>query len=532
MSRIALAVETLPPTLQAPIRLAQWGAVAGLTTVDLNQADFNLAFGGSAILDDSTARPMLLSTFELSPAAASLAGVTMVGRTPFHQIRIRQTVGEIKTLTHADPQATLLFADSPTLLKPDSDDVLTFGSFAIGLDNYPAFTFRPSTGVALTALGNDPTIWQNRDFLRLIHKFAHQVSQSGPTEVIRVGLLGFGAIGDEHSSRIAAVEGIGVTAICDTSADRLTAAMASNPTAQATQDADELLKSDVDLIIVSTPPNSHAKWGLRALDAGKHVVLEKPMALTMAECDLMLNQAVAKDLLLSVYQNRRWDADFLTIEKAISGGRIGEVFRIETFVGGFSHPCNFWHSDQDVSGGAIFDWGSHLIDQILQIAPAQVASVNATNLKRVWHDVTNADHSIVNLTFTNGTTGEFTHSDISAALKPRWYILGTQGALVGNWRTERVISRSPIGTLDEDVLSPADSPAQVNLYDPDGSVTTLKPTTDAGQVSGGYHQELVDYLHLGLPMTIKPKQSRDVIAIMQAAEESAKAGGISIIPDL
>ena len=82
--------------------------------------------------------------------------------------------------------------------------------------------------------------------------------------------------------------------------------------------------------------------------------------------------ASAQNLLLVVYQNRRYDQDFLTIKELVESDQIGQIFSYESFVGGYSKPCNFWHSMADVSGGAIFDWGSHFIDQIMALIPAPV----------------------------------------------------------------------------------------------------------------------------------------------------------------
>ena len=82
--------------------------------------------------------------------------------------------------------------------------------------------------------------------------------------------------------------------------------------------------------------------------------------------------AAAKNLMLVVYQNRRYDADFVTMKRIIQEGVIGYVFQYDSFVGGYSEPCTYWHSNAEVSGGAIFDWGSHFIDQILGIIPDEI----------------------------------------------------------------------------------------------------------------------------------------------------------------
>ena len=279
--------------------------------------------------------------------------------------------------------------------------------------------------------------------------------------------------------------------------------------------------------VVSTPPSTHALWSSRALAAGKHVVVEKPFAIRTEEADAILAEAGDRGLLAAVYQNRRFDPDHRAIRRAADAGLLGEVFHVEAFVGGYAHPCNLWHSDADVSGGAFYDWGAHVLDQILDLLPGRIEHVTAAEHKRVWLDVTNADHSRVTVRFANGAEATFVYSDVAAALKPRWYMLGTRGAIVGHWRIEKVISRTDIGTLAEDVLAPADSPPVLDLHAPDGSVTRL--ATPAAPAYA-FHAELADRLQLGLDMSVTGEQSRRVLAVMEAAAASARDGGRPVVP--
>lgn len=334
---------------------------------------------------------------------------------------------------------------------------------------------------------------------------------------LRVGLLAYGAIGDEHNKAIGGCEGLVVSAVCDTNPARIEAALEISPSAKTFIDADVMLASgEIDLVIVSTPPNSHYAWAKKALDRGLHVVLEKPMALTTAECDELMALAKSKNSVLVVYQNRRYDRDFLTIKAAIDRGDIGEIFHYESFVGGYSRPCDFWHSDAGVSGGAIFDWGSHFIDQILALIPSRVETVSGINHKRVWNHITNADHAEVKINFADGVQASFINSDLSAARKPKFYILGTHGALVGQW------DQSGDGAV-------ADLPAIVTLYKTDGTsqVLPLEPVEPFS-----FHRSIDTFLHTGAVMPVKAEQSRDVVAIMQAAEESALQRGTFIAPVL
>ncbi|CAB4665818.1 unannotated protein [freshwater metagenome] len=332
---------------------------------------------------------------------------------------------------------------------------------------------------------------------------------------IRVGMLAYGAIGDEHSRAISAVEGLRLTAVADTNPDRLSASKVLAPDVKTFTDSIQMLDSGlIDLVIISTPPNSHYSWAKESLNRGLNVILEKPMALTVEQCDELMELAASKNLLLVVYQNRRFDADFVTMKKLIHDGAIGEVFSYESFVGGYSKPCSYWHSDAEVSGGAIFDWGSHFIDQILAIIPSKVDTVSAVNQKRVWNHVTNADHADVSIMFSDGARATFTNSDLAAARKPKFYVLGTTGAIIGNW--------DPAAGS-----APADLPAILTVYRSDGTQEVV-PNSLADPYS--FHQSVVSYLNYDTPMSVTTRQSRDVVAIMQAAEESAQSNGRSVTP--
>jgi scyllo-inositol 2-dehydrogenase (NADP+) len=334
---------------------------------------------------------------------------------------------------------------------------------------------------------------------------------------IRVGLLAYGAIGDEHNKAVLATPGMVLTAVCDPNPLRLEAARLIAPEVRTFSDATVMLDSgEIDLVVVSTPPNSHYFWAKEALSRGINVVLEKPMALNTAQCDELMAIAANSQLLLVVYQNRRYDADFVTIKSLIDADQIGDVFHYESFVGGYSKPCSYWHSDVEVSGGAIFDWGSHFIDQILATIPSPLQHVSGLNQKRVWNHVTNADHAQVTLTFSDGVLAVFTNSDLAAARKPKFFVLGTKGAIVGDWDPAA-------GT------AVADLPAIVSLHRADG-VIELIPHLKVEPYS--FHASLVSFLNDGTPMTITAIQSRDVVAIMQAAEESALINGTPVAPTL
>lgn len=334
---------------------------------------------------------------------------------------------------------------------------------------------------------------------------------------IRVGLLAYGAIGHEHNVAAQSTDGLELVAVCDTNPDRLAAAVELAPRATTYLDATEMLDSGlVDLVVISTPPNTHFRWAKEALSRGIHVVLEKPMALTSDECDELLSLATDKGLLLVVYQNRRYDADFVTLREIVRSGEIGDVFQFDTFVGGYSRPCDYWHSNAEISGGAIFDWGSHFLDQILNVIPDDVAHVSALNHKRVWTHATNADHAQVVVTFDSGKQATFVHSDLAAARKPKFFLLGTHGAVVGDW---------------DPAAEPAvaDLPAILTVHGTNGTSRVAPLRSDAPHE---FHRSIVEFLRHGTPMEVDALQSRNVVAIMQAAERSALQNGLPVVPGL
>ena len=334
---------------------------------------------------------------------------------------------------------------------------------------------------------------------------------------VRVGLLAYGAIGHEHNQAVQATPGLTLTAVCDTNPARIDAARELAPDVVGFEDAEAMLDSGlIDLVVISTPPNSHHDWAMKALARGLNVVLEKPMALTARECDAALAYASEQGKTLVVYQNRRFDPDFVTMRRLINEGAIGEVFHYDSFVGGYSRPCDYWHSDADVSGGAIFDWGSHYLDQVLNLFDTPIAHVSGLNHKRKWDHVTNADHAEVIVTFDDGRRASFIHSDLAAARKPKFHVMGTEGAIVAEW---------------DPAAEPAvaDLPARIFLYDSTGASSSI-PLDEVTPFT--FHAELAAHLLNGSPMQVSPIQSRNVVALMEAAEESARDLGRPVKPSL
>jgi scyllo-inositol 2-dehydrogenase (NADP+) len=370
-------------------------------------------------------------------------------------------------------------------------------------------------------LGHGPATWDSALFARLVFRALRHASGVAPAPTVGVGLLGYGAIGREHASSVRAVPGFELRAVCDRVPERRDEARAAFGVEVHAEAAAMLADPSIDLVVVGVPPVTHAAAALEAVAAGKHVVCEKPFALRVEECDRVLAAAAAGGRLVTVYQSRRWDPDFVALREAVAGGAIGEPFYMESFIGGYSHPCSYWHSHQPISGGTIYDWGSHYFDWMLSLFPQPVAAVAASAHKRVWHDVSNSDQVRVDVTFEGGAEAGFLQSDIAAALKPKWYLLGTAGAVTGDWRQEAVRSRAWTGDLVEEVLAPSESPATVSVHRPDGSREVLGL---APRVAHGFYRNLADHLLLGEPLAVPAGEARRNVAVMEAATRAIAAG--------
>lgn len=388
---------------------------------------------------------------------------------------------------------------------------------------------RPVGRGALIHLGLDGGAAGNDDVRRLLARCVRHAAGCEERSTLGVGLLGYGAIARAHAEAVRAVAGLALRGVVDPSERRRQAARGELDLPAHEHASALLADPDVDVVVIGTPPNTHTACALRALDAGRHVVCEKPLALTLQDAETMISRANATGRTLTVYQNRRWDPDFVALNELVRSGAIGTAFHIEAFIGGHSHPCTYWHSHEPVSGGTLFDWGSHYVDQLLQLLDGPVVSVAAHAQKRLWHDVTNADQVHLQIRFEGGAEASFIHSDIAAARKPKWYVLGTEGAVVGDWQAPVVNERDWAGEVIESRLPPADAPARLVVHRPDGrgsahmETLSLRPRDRLA-----FYRNLADHLLTEEPLAVGQRDMRRVIGVLDAATQSIAAGGARI----
>lgn len=328
-------------------------------------------------------------------------------------------------------------------------------------------------------------------------------TRAGRHKTIRGAVIGYGAsfnMGRAHAGWMNAA-GFKTVAACDIDASRMEAAAADYPGIRTYLCVDDLLADEeVDLCVVVLPHNIHAEIAIQCLNAGKHVITEKPMCTSVAQADAMIEAARKAHRMLTVFHNRRHDGDFLAIKEVIEEGLIGDVFHVEAFGAGYGHPGTWWRSDKRISGGAMFDWGAHFVDWILNLAPSEVTGVDGFFQKRVWMDVTNEDYTKAVIRFRNGCAAELELGNLSAAGKPRWRILGTKGAIVDTGRepfTVKVVHAGRIASLE---------------------VPYKKTDWQA------YYNGIAAHLVRGEELEVKPEEGRRIISVLEAAEQSSRSG--------
>ena len=205
---------------------------------------------------------------------------------------------------------------------------------------------------------------------------------------------------------------------------------------------------------------------------------------------------------------------------------IGDLFYLESFVGGYNHPCGYWHSDVRVSGGTSYDWGAHYLDWIVALMGQAIEGVIGTRHKRVWHDVTNADQERIQIRFSGGKEAEFIHSDIAAVRKPKWYLLGSEGAIVGHWQDITSHEIDPVLYYRKHAIPATEMTPDLTVHcrHENGEIISLKPAIPEIKPYQ-FHSNLADHLLWGEPIAAPLADSVKVVGILEAAARSMANGG-------
>ncbi|MFJ9727015.1 Gfo/Idh/MocA family oxidoreductase [Streptomyces sp. NPDC101209] len=249
-----------------------------------------------------------------------------------------------------------------------------------------------------------------------------------------VGLIGYGLAGSVfHAPLIAATEGLVLDTVVTSNPERQEQARAEHAGVRVAATADELFAraAELDLIVVASPNRTHVPLTTTALKAGLPVVVDKPVAGTAAEARELAALAEERGLLLSVFQNRRWDNDFLTLQRLLAEGELGDVWRFESrFERWRPQPKGGWRESGDPAeiGGLLYDLGSHVVDQALTLFGPATQVYAESDVRRPGAEAD--DDTFIALTHASGVRSHLYVSATAAQLGPRFRVLGSKAGYV------------------------------------------------------------------------------------------------------
>ncbi|MFG2022922.1 Gfo/Idh/MocA family oxidoreductase [Streptomyces sp. NPDC048825] len=250
----------------------------------------------------------------------------------------------------------------------------------------------------------------------------------------RVGLIGYGLAGSVfHAPLIAATEGLALDTIVTANPERQQQARTEFPDVRIATAPDELWAraDDLDLIVIASPNKTHVPLATAALKAGLPVVVDKPIAGTAAQARELAALADERGLLLSVFQNRRWDHDFLTLQQLLADGELGDVYRFESrFERWRPQLKGGWRESGDPAevGGLLYDLGSHVVDQALVLFGPAASVYAESDVRRPGAEAD--DDTFIALTHTSGVRSHLYVSATTAQLGPRFRVLGSKAGYV------------------------------------------------------------------------------------------------------
>ena len=346
----------------------------------------------------------------------------------------------------------------------------------------------------------------------------------------KYAVIGYGFIGRRHVDTLKAFDASDCVAVCDTNPKRLREVKERYPDMRVYASAEELFAGEsLDGVIIAANNVAHKGLTILAASHGCNILCEKPAALTVAEFDEMMEAVNKAGVSFTVHQQRRFDKDFNTVKACYDQGLVGDIYTIQSALYGYNGNMHDWHVYKAEGGGMLYDWGVHLIDQILYMVKGR--------LKTVYADVRNVinkevdDYFKILLRFENNVTAEIELGTYFLSDKPNWFerhwfVGGNKGSMnVNKFDPEGAIVRTT--RLLENVAEDQDKSAK--SYGPTRSFGVPAPGLIVSEPLPKVTTEQSDYfvnyfkaLDGKEEMLVKPEEVRRVLRVMEACRKSAE----------
>jgi scyllo-inositol 2-dehydrogenase (NADP+) len=342
--------------------------------------------------------------------------------------------------------------------------------------------------------------------------------------VINVGIAGLGRSGwDIHARTLAGLESkYRVLAVADSEPDRCREATQMLGSRTYSDVAGLLHDQDVQLVIIATPSNLHADQVTRALEFGKHVVCEKPMALSVRDADRMIDAAQGANRLLSVFQNMRYCPDFLKVREILQSGLLGRIVQIKITMHRFARRWD-WQTLREFGGGSLFNAGAHLVDLALQLCPMEQPQISA-DLQRTLCSGDAEDHAKIMLRSAESPTVEVEISNACAYPQDAWHVMGTSGGLRGThddlhwkWLDLSTLPQRPVDR------SAAAVDRRFNREDLPWKEQCWARGPQENPDYNQFYVDLYESLRRGVPPVVTPQSVRRTLAILERCRAQGNA---------
>jgi scyllo-inositol 2-dehydrogenase (NADP+) len=349
------------------------------------------------------------------------------------------------------------------------------------------------------------------------------------TNPLRVAIIGYGLAGAVfHAPLITATDGMTVSAIVTGNPARQQRARADFPAASILSSVEEIWQgaSNYDLVVVASPNRTHVPLGIAAMQAGLPVVIDKPLAPSVADAERLIATSKSTGKLLTVFQNRRWDNDFLTVRQLLASepALLGPIVRFESWYQRYRPlpRSGAWRElpDPGEAGGLLFDLGSHLVDQALLLFGQPLRVYAEMEIRRPGAQID--DNTFVALEFANGTHAHLWMDVLTRIPGPRMRITGLRG-MYEKWGLDPQEDALNAGKRPGDAgwgLEPRERwgrlSADVDKLHIDGPVETLPGAYET------FYTLLRDALLTGGKLPVEPIDAVAMLRVIEAARESAR----------
>ena len=334
--------------------------------------------------------------------------------------------------------------------------------------------------------------------------------------MLNMGIVGLGKMGAFHADWILQNEGMDLIAVCDKNKERL-------ETAKTRYDVDVfddygkfLGIRELDFVVVVTTNNAHEHLSVKALEAKKNVIVEKPMSVNHESCLRMVKAAEQNDRFLFVHQSSRWDRDFLLVKDTIASGLLGDILTIQSNVflcdegwpaWGIEGMANPWRIKAEYFGGLLFDWGPHLVDQMLLLKKEDPVGVYGALQSGVWTKEVD-DHFFAVIKFDDKTICRIEVSNNARITLPRWHVIGTKGTLEVKGFHEPVWDQAEIVFVGEDGRKET---RKIILHD----------VKESG-IEGGFYEDLIPFVEGKKKEFVSMHEAARVVKVLELIKQSSE----------